>query len=143
MLELKKGDTDKAHVVGVQWDKRDMTTLLNTPVKDVHGCLNFAMLAIPRPPDEFLACATKLVHPVLQRMRVGTALEDSIRIHNDGLKLRKQRLNKFVKAVSMARLCDGEKVDLHNKMDSELKKFFAWKKGPSCSVASKTRCFVP
>ena len=122
VLELKKGDIDKAHVVGVQWDKRDVTTLLNTPLKDANGCFNFALLAIPRSPNEFLACAIKLVHPVLQRMRVGAALVDSIPMNNDGLELRKQRLNNFVKAVGVAKLCEREEVVLHNNMDSELKK---------------------
>ena len=105
-----------------------MTTLLNTPLKDAHGCFNFAMLAIPRSPNEFLACAIKLVHPVLQSMRVGAALVDSIRMNNDGLELRKQRLNNFVKAVGVAKLCEREEVDLHDNMDSELKKVLRGKR---------------
>ena len=108
VLELKKGDVDKAHVVGVQPDKKDMEELLRTPVKDAHGRCNFAMLAIPRGPDEFLACAIKLVHPVLQRLRIGEALEHSIQINNDGLELRKRRLNNFIKAVETARMCEAE-----------------------------------
>ena len=155
VLELKKGDVDKAHVVGVQPDKKDMEELLRTPVKDAHGRCNFAMLAIPRGPDEFLACAIKLVHPVLQRLRIGEALEHSIQINNDGLELRKRRLNNFIKAVETARMCEAEDSDLHDNMDSELRKVLKGKRTilfhkllldvqyPDAKVASELGCGFP
>ena len=61
-------------------------------------------------------------------MRVGEALEHAIQINDDGLLLRRQRLNNFTKAVDVTRMCEAEEADIHNKMEPELQKVLRGKR---------------